>query len=221
MDLESRLERFSRPDLYVVITGAHCAGRDPLHVLDAVLRAGVQLVQFREKGLDGGELLRRARAFRDRTADAGALLIINDRVDIALACGADGVHLGQSDLPVADARCIAPDLIVGASSHDLAEALAAQEAGAGYVNIGPVFATQTKDVPTGAIGPEALGHIAPRLRVPWTTMGGIKAHNIGEVLRQGARRVAVVTAVTGADDVEGAARSLRETILSFHEGNQP
>jgi len=212
MLLAERMRRFAGADLYVVITEAFCDGRPALTVLDAVLEAGVRLVQLREKDRADRELHARALAFRERTQAYGALLIIDDRVDVALAAGADGVHLGEHDLPLDAARRIGPDLILGASSHNLREALAAQDAGASYVNIGPVFATQTKHVATGAIGPEAIDAIAPRLRIPFTTMGGIKAHNIGEVLRRGARHVAVVTAVTAAPDVCAAARELRALI---------
>ncbi|NUM52605.1 MAG: thiamine phosphate synthase [Candidatus Hydrogenedentes bacterium] len=207
-----RMARFAEADLYVVITESFCAGRAALDVLDAALDADVRLIQFREKNLGDGELYRRATAFRGRTAAYGALLIIDDRVDIALAAGADGVHLGQSDLPVATARSIAPELIIGASTHNLDEALAAQDAGASYVNIGPIFSTQTKSVSGGAIGPEAIDAIRPHLRIPWTTMGGIKLHNVHQVIARGARHIAVVTAVTEATDVREAVRALRESI---------
>lgn len=212
MKLGERLNRFNAADLYVVITESYCAGRTALEVLDECLAAGVRLIQFREKDFEAGELYRRAAAFRERTRAAGALLIVDDRVDIALAVGADGVHLGQSDLPVASARRIAPNLIVGASSHSLEEALAVQDAGAGYVNIGPIFPTETKRVSTGAVGPELISKIVPHLRIPFTCMGGIKTHNIGEVLARGARHIAVVTAVTAAQDVRAAATQLRAAI---------
>lgn len=211
---DERMALFSHADLYVVITESFCGGRSAVDVLDAALGAGVKLVQFREKGLDGGELYRRCMAFRERTRSAGALLIVDDRVDIALATEADGVHLGLSDLLIEAARRIAPDLIIGGSSHNLTEALVAQEAGASYVNIGPVFATQTKDVPTGVVGPGMIAEIAPHLRIPFTCMGGIKLHNVDEVLARGARHVAVVTAVTAADDVRAAASDLRKAILA-------
>ena len=115
MDLARRLAAFEQADLYVVITAAFCAGRTGLAVLDQVLAAGVKIVQLREKDLADRTLYELAREFRRRTEAAGSLLIIDDRVDIALAAGADGVHLGQTDLPVAAARRIAPDLIIGAS----------------------------------------------------------------------------------------------------------
>lgn len=213
MTYAERLARFTETDLYVVITESFCGGRSPLDVLEAVLDAGVRLIQFREKNLDAGEMCRRAAQFRERTAQHEALLIIDDRVDIALAVDADGVHLGQSDLPVSAACAIAPELLIGASTHNLEEALAAQDAGASYVNIGPIFSTQTKNVTGGAIGPDAIDAIRPHLHVPWTTMGGIKIHNIGQVLERGARHVAVVTAVTEADDIRAAAAALREKII--------
>lgn len=215
MNLAERLARFEAADLYVVITEQFCGGRSSLDVLDAVLDAGVTLVQFREKELGDRDLFERALQFRARTRDAGALLIVDDRVDIALAVDADGVHVGEFDLPVEAARRVAPDRIVGASSHNLDEALAAQQAGAGYVNIGPIFNTQTKSVPTGTVGPRMIEQIVPHLTIPWTTMGGIKRHNIDQVLQRGARRIAVVTAVTEAEDVRAAAVELREAILGF------
>lgn len=215
MNHAARMERFDNAGLYVVITEAHCGGRTALHVLDEVLEAGVTLVQFREKTASSRELYDATRAFRERTAQANALLIIDDRVDLALAVGADGVHLGLADLPIHAARQIAPDLIIGASSHNLEEALDAEKAGASYVNIGPIFATQTKDVPSGPLGPAMIGAIAPLLTISWTTMGGIKANNIREVLEQGARHPAVVTAVTAAHDVRAAAAELRGIIHEY------
>lgn len=210
-----RMERFNEADLYVVITEAFCAGRPAVEVLDAVLDAGVRLVQFREKDFDTRELYDRALAFRERTREVGALLIVNDRLDIAVAVEADGVHLGQSDLPVDVARSLAPQLIIGASTHNLAEALAAQSAGADYVNIGPIFATQTKGPGVRPVGPGLIDEIAPHLTVPFTCMGGIKAENVREVLERGARHPAVVTAVTAAPDPRRAAAELREIIREF------
>jgi thiamine-phosphate pyrophosphorylase len=204
-----RMARFARIGLYVVITERFCGGRAAVSVLNEVLAAGVRVVQFREKELDDRTLFERASAFRERTQRAGALLIIDDRIDVALAAGADGVHLGQTDLPIDAARRIAPDLIIGASTYSLDEALAAQSAGASYVNIGPIFPTQTKAVSTGPVGPAMIDAIVPHLTIPWTCMGGIKLHNIHEVLQRGARHVAVVTAVTEAPDVRAAVAGLR------------
>jgi thiamine-phosphate pyrophosphorylase len=189
-----------------------------MEILDMTLAAGVRLVQLREKDLNGRALFELAGEFRRRTEAAGALLIINDRLDIALAAGADGVHLGQDDLPLRAARSLGPELIIGASTHSLEEALAAEKAGASYVNIGPIFATPTKKGAT-PLGPEMIDRIAPRLRIPWTTMGGIKKSNIDQVIKKGARHPAVITAVTATPDPAAAARELRQKIahgLSTH-----
>jgi thiamine-phosphate pyrophosphorylase len=213
MGLGRRLTAFAQADLYVVITEAFCAGRTALEVLDRVLEAGVGIVQLREKDLEDRRLYELAVEFRRRTQAAGAVLIIDDRVDIALGAGADGVHLGQTDLPVAAARRIAAELIIGASTHSLSEAQAAQEAGASYVNIGPIFATPTK--PTAVpLGVEAIKRIAPQLKIPWSTMGGINQGNISQLVAQGARHPAVMSAVTAAPDVTAAAKALRRAIVS-------
>jgi len=216
-----RMRRFLETDLYLVITEEHCAGRPAGDVLAAALDAGVRLVQLREKHLDDRRLFARAQAFRRATSDAGALMIVDDRIDVAMACDADGVHLGRRDLPVVAARDMAPDMIIGASSHSLAEALEAQRAEASYVNIGPVFPTKTKAVPTGALGPGALDEIAPALSIPWTVMGGIRLENVGEVLGRGARHVAVVTAVTAAADVRRAAAELVRSIRTGRLETRP
>jgi thiamine-phosphate pyrophosphorylase len=213
MTLRERLATFTAADLYVVITEEFCAARPSVEVLAAVLESGVRVVQLREKHLSDKELYRRALEFRELTAEKSALLVLNDRIDIALAAGADGVHLGQDDLPFEVARHLAPDMIIGCSSHSAQEAVAAQEAGASYVNIGPVFSTQTKSHASGPLGPEAMEAISHQLKVPWTVMGGIKASNVDLVLQRGARLVAVVTAVTAVDDVSAACATLRKKII--------
>ena len=144
-------------------------------------------------------------------------MIINDHVDVALAAGADGVHLGQEDLPIGAARKIAPELIIGASSHNLMEALKAEQDGADYVNIGPIFPTKTKENTVSFLGPGAISEIGPQLTVPFTTMGGINPENIGLVLEAGARRVAMITGITRAADIAARVRRLRKTITDYYD----
>ena len=211
MEHARRMAAFEKADLYVVITESFCAGRSALEVLAQVLEANVRLVQMREKEMNDRDMYERAMAFRRLTAAAGALFIVDDRMDIALAAGADGVHVGLDDLPVSIVRQLAPELIIGASTHNLEEALAAQEAGASYVNLGPVFATQTKPTTT-PLGLERIAGIVLHLRIPWTIMGGIKSSNIGQVMALEAKHPAVMTAVTAAQDVAAAARELRGEI---------
>ena len=154
------------------------------------------------------DFVRLAAQIRARTAGAKALLIINDRLDVALAVGADGVHLGQADFPITPARHLAPDLIIGASTHSPAEAQAAEHAGASYINVGPLFPTQTKQISGEFLGLEGLSKIALHVTIPWTVMGGIKPEHVPALIQAGARTIAVVTAVTAAADPAQAARDL-------------
>lgn len=218
MDRATRSERFREADLYPVTCERLSNGRSNLEVLAAVIRGGAKVIQLREKGVGKGELYRQAVQFRELTAAAGVLLIINDHLDVALAAGADGVHLGQGDLPLPAARRIAPELLLGASSHSRAEALQAQAEGADYVNIGPIFPTLTKEGIDRLLGPEAIGEIAPALSIPFTVMGGINAGNLDRVLAAGARRIAVVTAVTQAPDMAAAVADLRARIRAAGAG---
>jgi len=209
-----RQQRFLAVDLYPVTCEKLSAGRSDENVLAGIIAGGAKIVQLRDKEADTATLYRKALTFRRLTAAAGVLLIVNDRIDVALAVDADGVHLGQQDLPLAAARRLWPDRLIGISTHGLADALAAQAGGADYVNIGPIFATRTKDGASRYLGPGAIRDIAPQLKIPFTVMGGINADNLDQVLAAGARRVAVVTAVTQAPDVAGAVRELRRRILS-------
>ncbi len=202
------MEQFRRAGLYLVTSQGLSRGRTTPDILRAALAGGVRLVQLREKDMPLPAFFRLAELARRLTADAGALLLINDRLDVALGVGADGVHLGQADFPVAVARALAPQLIIGASTHSVAEAGAAQAAGASYVNIGPLFPTATKPNAGEFLGLEGLRKIAPHVAIPFTVMGGIKKEHIPELRRAGARTVAVVTAVTAADDPEAAVREL-------------
>ena len=212
MKKEERKSKFETIDLYPVTCERLSNGRSNLEVLDGLIQGGAQIVQLREKELCEKDFFRLAEKFRERTAQAGLLLIIDDRVDVAIAVGADGVHLGQQDFPIPAAAKIAPGLLIGASTHSLQEALLAQEEGADYVNIGPIFTTDTKEGAGQGLGPEAIGRIAPNLRIPFTVMGGIKESNVREVLSVGAKRVAVVTALTRAPDIAAAVRSFRKMI---------
>ncbi|HVO83756.1 MAG TPA: thiamine phosphate synthase [Syntrophobacteria bacterium] len=212
MTREKRRARFGEVDIYPVTCERLSAGRSNLEVLEAVIRGGARIIQLREKDYSKRDLFDLALTFREVAARAGVLLIINDHLDIALAAGADGVHLGQDDLPLAAARRLAPDLLIGISTHSLEEALKAEREGADYVNIGPVFATSTKAGVDRGLGPEAIAGIGSRLSVPFTVMGGITAANFDQVLAAGARRIAMITAITQAADIAETVRAFRERI---------
>jgi thiamine-phosphate diphosphorylase len=203
-----RMKKFRRAGLYLVTTQALSRGRSTEEIVKMALDGGVRLIQLREKDMPLPKLRKLALKIRRMTRKAGALLIINDRLDLALAVGADGVHLGQEDLPVARARELAPDLIIGASSHSIKEALAAEKAGASYVNIGPIFPTKTKKWDRSFLGLRKMKQIASMIKIPFTVMGGIKEEHIPYLVKAGAKTIAVVTAVTAADDPRQAVQRL-------------
>lgn len=202
------MQKFQKAGVYLVTSGNMSAGRGTLEIVKSALAGGISLIQLREKDLSRADFTSMAAGARRMTADAGALLIINDMLDVALEIGADGVHLGLGDFPVSEARKLAPELIIGASTHSVEEALAAQEAGASYINIGPLFPTKTKEWKSEFLGMDGLKRISEVARIPFTVMGGIKKHHIPELKAAGAGIVAVVTEITAADDPEQAARAL-------------
>ncbi|MFA6294401.1 MAG: thiamine phosphate synthase [Victivallales bacterium] len=210
---EKRLAAFDKIDIYPVISSEFCAGRDPLYVLEQIAEGGAKIVQLREKNKSMAELVTLACEFRRICDRHGMLLIINDLVDVALAAGADGVHLGQGDLPIGAAREAAPEMIFGISTHSAEEALKAQSAGADYVNIGPIFNTQTKSLTMAALGVDVIGEIAPLLHIPFTVMGGIKSGHMPELLSAGARKIAMVTEITANENIAAKVRDLRKMML--------
>ena len=209
---------FHEVDIYPVTCERLSAGRSNLEVLKDVIRGGARIIQLREKDYSRKALYQLALAFREITRKAGVLLFINDYLDVAMAVEADGVHLGQDDLPVAAARRLAPELLIGASTHSLEEALQAEADGADYVNIGPIFPTKTKEGIHQVLGPAAIPAIGAGIRLPFTVMGGINDVNIGQVLAQGARRVAMVTAITQAPDITAKVSALRGLIKGSDTG---
>jgi thiamine-phosphate pyrophosphorylase len=204
-DLRARL---ADARLYLCTDSRRAQGDLP-RFLDAVLGAGVDIVQLREKGLEAGEELALLEVFADACRRHGRLLAVNDRADVALAAGADVLHLGQDDLPVPVARRIlGPDPVIGRSSHSPAQSdAAAAEPGVDYFCAGPVWATPTK-AGRPATGPGLLWHVTRQHPGrPWFAIGGISLDRLDEVLAAGATRVVVVRAITEADDPAAAARA--------------
>ena len=207
-------------DLYPVTCQALSKGRSNLDVLDALIEGGARVVQLREKELSDREFFEMARAFRQRTEQAGMTLIINDRVDVCRAVEADGVHLGQDDFPLREARrLLGPNTIIGVSTHRVEQALRAVEEGADYINVGPIFETQTKQHSGPPVGLDLFREIRRLVNIPITVMGGIKLENLDQVLEAGARRIAVVSAVVGADDIATTVRQFRRRILKADATN--
>lgn len=221
-DLELRLARTLRPAdsfrrvrLYVLLTESVCAG-DWLAAARGALEGGADCIQLREKTLDGGEWLRRAKVLAEKCHRAGALFIVNDRVDIALASGADGVHVGQSDLPAIEVRkLIGAERILGVSTHNVAQARQAVLDGADYVGIGPVYPSRTKPRDFVA-GLAAAREVAAAIKIPAIAIAGIDGGNVDDVLATGVSGVAISRAVIGCADVKKAARELKAKIEAFH-----
>ncbi len=193
------------PTLYVILDRGVARGRDLLDLLAAAVAGGCRMVQLRDKEWPSGRLLPLAERLRARCAADGVTFIVNDRVDLALAVGADGVHLGQDDLPAKIARpLLRPGMILGVSTHSVAQARAAQADGADYIAVGSMFATRSK-AEFELVGPDLLRKLRGEIRVPLVGIGGITHDNVQEVVRAGADGVAVISAVVAADDPRAAA----------------
>jgi thiamine-phosphate pyrophosphorylase len=205
------------PTLYVVLDRTVAAGRDLVALLDAVIAGGARMVQLREKTWPSGQILPLAEALRARCRKAGVTFVMNDRVDLALALDADGVHLGQDDLPPRLARpLLRPGMILGVSTHSVEQARRAQADGADYVAVGAMFPTQTKP-DFELVGPALVRAVRGEVRVPLVGIGGITPDNVGDVIRAGADGVAVISAVCAAPDPTATTRSFLRAI-SAHRG---
>ncbi len=198
-----------RWDLYVITDELLSGGRTHEEQARAALAGGAGVIQLRDKTASSARLYEAAVTMRRLCRDAGALLIINDRVDIALAADADGVHLGPDDLPVAVARRLLPGRLIGASAGTVAEAIAAERDGAGYLGTGAIYEARGSKADAGApVGPERVRAIRAAVRLPIVGIGGIKVENAAPVIAAGADGVAVITGVVAAPDIAVAARAL-------------
>jgi thiamine-phosphate pyrophosphorylase len=201
--------------LYVITYADATAGRGHLEVAEAALEGGADVVQLRAKELGGREvhgLASRIGAMA-RESGGGCLFFVNDRVDVAMAVGAEGVHLGQEDLALETARSlVGTDIIVGISATTVEEAEAAEAGGANYLGVGPVFATPSKPDAVFPIGLEGLKKIRDAVELPIVAIGGIAESNARQVFEAGADGIAVISAVTGAADMTQAVRSLRRLV---------
>jgi len=216
MGNETLIERFKQARLYVIT----CPPKDGPAGYEVMVRAacegGADVLQFRDKLITGRERYSVAARLQKICRGFGVLFIINDALEVALAIAADGVHLGQDDLPVAEAKKLMhpmgiKNFLVGCSTHSLEQAQEAERQGADYIGIGPVFATPTK--PTyNPVGLELVRTVTNQVHIPHVAIGGIDATNVPEVLAAGARRVAVVRAVCGQENIAGAAQRMKHAI---------
>ena len=210
--LQQRIELFEKSDLYPVVSSEFCSGRAVCDIVAAIAAGGAKIVQIREKNLSDSavfELVKKCKLITDKF---GMLLIVDDRLDIAMAAGADGVHLGQEDFPLAEAKRIAPEMLFGVSTHNAEEIRRALADGCGYLNIGPMFPTQTKSVACGALGLELIETLKMQVTCPFSVMGGIKEHHLPLLCGKGFKHIAMVTEITQAPDVQSKVEHLRSTM---------
>ncbi len=195
--------------LYPIIDTTYAAPEEAARIAKKIIEGGAGILQLRAKGAGGGDFLRSARAVGAVARAKGALFIVNDRVDIAMMAGADGVHLGQKDIPVEDARrLLGRGAVIGVSTHSMAEALEADVSEADYISFGPVFATGTKKDAEPVTGSDALREVTDKVKKPVVAIGGITEQTLPEVLKSGAAAAAMISEILGSRDIRKRVASL-------------
>ena len=204
--------------LYLVTDRGLARGRSTLEIISAAVHGGATVVQLREKDCSTRDFIEQALSIKEFLKDRGVPLIINDRVDVAQAVKADGVHLGQTDMPLGLAKKVLGDsMIIGISAESLEDAVEAEKGGADYLGVSPIYATPTKTDTAPPLGLEGLREIRKTVRLPIVGIGGLNRDNAAEVIRNGADGVAVVSAIVAADDPQTAADDLRQIILEAQQ----
>jgi thiamine-phosphate pyrophosphorylase len=193
--------------LYAITGEQFHPGRDLITVMEEAILGGVDIIQLRDKKSSKREVLKKAAALRELTLKHNVTFIVNDHMDVALAVGADGIHLGQDDLPLSEARKIVGDMIIGISTHSIEEARLAEQEGADYIGVGPVFATKSKEDVVDPVTTSYVRQVAGEIRIPFVAIGGIKLHNVDEVLEAGASRICAISEIVGSQDVRGTCES--------------
>lgn len=195
------------------ITDSTLTKKNIIDDIKAAIKGGVKIVQYREKGLPASEMAEEAKKISQMCRKSNVIFLVDDRIDVALAADADGVHLGKEDIPYADARKIlGKNRIIGLSAHSVKDALNNQRMGADYTSIGPIYHTSTKKPAKEPIGLKPIKQLKSKLKIPFVAIGGINENNIGEVLNAGARNVAMISAIAGKDNVESAVREFIKQI---------
>ena len=191
------------PPLYAILDPEQTRGRSVNEALHELLRGGARMLQLRAKTLTPRDFLQLAHETRKLTRSNGCGLIVNDRVDIALACGADGVHLGQDDMPLHAAKKLMGEKIIGISTHNVEQAELAEHNGATYIGFGPMFGTTTKNTGFTARGVDLLRQVRGAVKIPIVAIGGITENNVIQVGQAGADSAAIISDILGADDIAG------------------
>lgn len=189
-------------DLYCLTAEEYSLGRSNIEVVHRMIESGIKIVQYREKEKSMLEKYQECQQIRSMTKAAGVTFIVNDHLGLAMAVEADGIHVGQDDLPVEEIRRISGGkLAIGLSTHSPEQAMDAVKKGVDYIGVGPVFKTYTKKDVCDPVGFEYLDYVVGNISIPFVAIGGIKEHNVHEIVRRGGRCVAMVTDIVGADDI--------------------
>lgn len=215
---EKKIHTILPAGIYGITAEKFSAGRSNIDVVEQMILGGIKILQYREKtdAKSSREILAECREIRKMTRAAGVTFIINDHVDVAMLVDADGVHVGQDDLPVKDVRqLLGPDKIIGLSTHSPEQARKAVRLGADYIGVGPVFSTQTKVDVCDPVGFSYLEWVQDNISLPYVAIGGIKLHNIGSIVQRGARSICLVTEIVGAPDIVARVRELQFAINEF------
>lgn len=199
--------------LYVITGEEFHPGRDVIEVMEEAILGGADIIQLRDKTNSKRIVLEKARKLRELTRKYDIPFIVNDHIDIALAVDADGIHLGQDDLPLDLARqLVGPEKIIGISTHRIQEAREAERGGADYIGAGPVFPTNSKSDVVDPVTTAYLQEVTSEISIPFVAIGGIKRHNVAEVVNAGGRRICLISEVVGSEDVKGTCEALLQTI---------
>lgn len=200
-------------DLYGITAEEHSLGRSNIEVVKDMIKAGIKIIQYREKDKKMLVKYQECQIIREMTKEAGVTFIVNDDIDLALIVKADGVHIGQDDLPIEEVRkLVGEDMIIGLSTHSPAQAQDAVLRGADYIGVGPIFKTATKKDVCEPVGFAYLEYVIKNINIPFVAIGGIKVNNIAGVAALGATCISVVTDITMAQDIPGRINELRNNM---------
>ncbi len=204
---------FPRTDLYCLTAETYSLGRTNIEVVAEMIAAGIQVIQYREKDKSMREKFRECRKIRQMTTAEGVTFIVNDDVGLAMMTGADGIHVGQEDLPVPEIRKIVGEkMIIGLSTHSPEQAREAERIGVDYIGVGPIFRTTTKKDVCDPVGFQYLEYVVKNIKIPFVAIGGIKESNVTEISSRGAKCIAMVTEIVGAEDIKRKIAGIRSRI---------
>lgn len=210
---KQNLKKIMNQQIYCITAEEYSNGRSNIEIVKQMIEAGIKIIQYREKNKKKLVKYEECKVIRELTKKANALFIVNDDVDIALLVEADGIHIGQDDLPIdAVKRLVGEEMIIGLSTHSLEQAREAVKKGADYIGVGPIFSTNTKKDVGSPVGFEYLDEVVRYTDLPFVAIGGIKEQNLYEVIEHGAKCVAIITDIISEEDIVSKIKRLKSII---------